>query len=450
MHRLICFALCLLAGCSSAVADPPAKSDPVTHYDPDPAHLWNRLHTVLLIRLDHGGKTIGHDGLDPVVFPTTKRLLEGPTHAEAVKLLDEFLADGHKLVRDPVKRAVMQRDLWAVSDWAAFPFGNFYTGPIKTRTGPLQERLAKAIRKLAPSKAEADALPDTYALAVKSKAFPVAFDLAKPNDPLLPPELFDPAGPWVCVTGPREMTTPVASEHARVFAGRSVFLVFIRLPEGRKATLAYLDKLNTFPKPWKVLPREPDETGLRPPPPELNPEVPQFPTGTQVALVRQLMVVRDDGKPTPTPLTESVQFRTYREILPLEKETTTYAEKAQGFVELELRRADLFAGRNGGLRAIKGDELVPSALTFFRSWTDPFEAKREDTHNRPEPAFRLCAGCHSRGGIRGLNSYTHTGVVRPTPALGLFPVSVADVRARSAEWKTGLKDWAELRKLAGW
>jgi hypothetical protein len=280
----------------------------------------------------------------------------------------------------------------------------------------------------------------------------LAFDPAKPKDPFLPPDLFDPAGPWVCVTGPRDLLTPIASEHARVFAGRSVFLVFIRLPEGRKATLAYLDKLNTFPKPWKVPPGRADEgeTGRRPPPPELNPDAPQFPVGTQVALVRQAVVVTDDGKPTPTPLTESVQLRTYREILPPEKDTETHAEKAQGFVELKQRRADLFAGRHGGLRAIKGDELVPPAFTFFRSWTDPFEAKLEDTHNRPAPAFQLCAACHSRGGIRGLNSYTQTGQARPTPALGLFPASVADMRTRSAGWKTGLKDWSELRKLAGW
>jgi hypothetical protein len=448
MHRLLPFALYLLAGCSAAVADPPAKFEPVAHYDPAPAHLWNRLHIALLTRPDHDGKTLGRDGLDPVVFPTTKRLLQGPTHTEVVKLLDEFLAGGHQLVRDPVKRAVMQRDLWAVFDWAAYPFGNFYIGgdPIAIRHGPLQERLAQAIRKLAPSKAEAEALPDTYALAVKSKAFPVAFDPAKPNDPFLPPDLFDPAGPWVSVSRPRDQPTPIASEHARVFAGRSAFLVFIRLPEGRKATLAYLDKLNTFPKSWKVPPREPDETGHRPPPPELNPEVPQFPAGTQVALVRQLVVVMNDGKPTPAPLTESVQIRTYREILPPEKDTDPHAEKAQGFVELELRRADLFVGRNGGLRATRGDELIPPALTFFRSWTDPFEAKTEDTHPRPEPAFRLCAACHSRGGIRGVNSYTQARAERP----GLFPASVADVRARSAEWKTGLKDWAELKKLAGW
>jgi hypothetical protein len=77
----------------------------------------------------------------------------------------------------------------------------------------------------------------------------------------------------------------------------------------------------------------------------LSPDVPQFPIGTQVALVRQLVVVADDGKPVPIQLTESVQLRTYREVLPREKDFEGPAEKAQGFVELELRRVDLFAAR---------------------------------------------------------------------------------------------------------
>lgn len=80
MHRVLGFALCLLTGYSTVVADSPAKSNPVTHYDPDPAHLWNRMHATLLTRPDREAKLIGHDVLDPVVFPTTKRLLEGPTH----------------------------------------------------------------------------------------------------------------------------------------------------------------------------------------------------------------------------------------------------------------------------------------------------------------------------------------------------------------------------------
>ena len=112
----------------------------------------------------------------------------------------------------------------------------------------------------------------------------------------------------------------------------------------------------------------------------------------------------------------------------------------------------MFAGKNGGLRAIKGDEPVLRGLMFFRGWTDDFESKEEVTysHNQLEPAFRQCAACHSRGGIRGVNSYTQTGAVRPPPTLGLFPTSMADLRARSAEWKTGSKDWTELKRLAGW
>jgi hypothetical protein len=35
-------------------------------------------------------------------------------------LLDELLhTDAENLIRDPVKRALLQRDLWAVFDWSA-------------------------------------------------------------------------------------------------------------------------------------------------------------------------------------------------------------------------------------------------------------------------------------------------------------------------------------------
>jgi hypothetical protein len=242
----------------------------------------------------------------------------------------------------------------------------------------------------------------------------------------------------------------IARTHARVFAGRSVFLVFIKLPAGRDATLAYLDKLNTFPKPWNVPPQKDlDATGRRVRP-ERNPDVPQFPAGTQVALVRQLVVVTEEGKLVATPLTESVQVRTYREIMPREKESGAWPRQAQGFVEFELRRGELFAGKTGGLRAIKGDDLVPSSLSFFNGWVDPFETKSEDTHHTPEPAFRLCAGCHGGGGIRGVNSYTQADNPHPPLALGLIPTSVAAERKKSLEWKAGLKDWVALKKAAEW
>jgi hypothetical protein len=173
------FAFCLFAECSSAADDLQVNAGHVEHYGPDPNDLWDHLHAVLFTRTHRDGQLIGGETLDPIFLPTTKHLIEGPTHDEALKLLDEILADGHKLARDPVKRAVMQRDLWAVFDWATYPFGNFYSSPIEIRSGPLQERLAKAIRALALFKSELDSLPDTYALAVKSRGFPIALGPSK-------------------------------------------------------------------------------------------------------------------------------------------------------------------------------------------------------------------------------------------------------------------------------
>lgn len=432
--------LCMIAGCSPAAAEPPK---PVAIYDPNPDHVWNRVHAALFARTDHDGKAVGGDILDPPLFPATKHLLEGPSHTAAVKVLDEFLDGGHALVRDPLKRAVMQRDLWAVFDWAAYPLGNFYTvgEPIKLRDGPLQSRLAKAVRKLAPDRI--DDLPDTFALAVKAKAFPPAFDPAKPNSPFLPPDLFDPAGAWVNVTGPRGATRPFAQEHARVFAGRSVFLVFVKLPGGRAATVAYLDKLTAVADPWRVKPRQTDEiTGQSAVVGQLKQDLPQFPAGTQVALVRQMMVITADGRPAATPLTESVQIRTYREI-----RTRSRDFPEQGLVELKLNRADLFAGKNG-LRASDMDRPVLSALTFLRSWADPFEEKQDNLHHRPLRLTEACAACHGADGIYSVNSYTQLGAFSPT--LGLVPTDAATERKRAAEWKTGLKDWAVLKKAAGW
>jgi hypothetical protein len=48
----------------------------------------------------------------------------------------------------------------------------------------------------------------------------------------------------------------------------------------------------------------------------LNLALPQFPVGTQVALVRQAIVIDDRGELEPTAQTESVQLRVYHAITP--------------------------------------------------------------------------------------------------------------------------------------
>jgi hypothetical protein len=107
------------------------ESSEVTLYDLNPNHLWNRLHQALHVRLTDMGNPYkeqalfpgdqSHHALELDAFLWHSRstyLRFGVPHKTALAVLDEFLAkDGEKLVREPVKRAFLQRDLWAVFDW---------------------------------------------------------------------------------------------------------------------------------------------------------------------------------------------------------------------------------------------------------------------------------------------------------------------------------------------
>src|ERR1700674_4829822 len=64
---------------------------PVALYDPNPAHIWNRLHDALLIREDQAGAKYGADSLDPLLWLNSDHLLAQPSHQRAVRVLDEFL-----------------------------------------------------------------------------------------------------------------------------------------------------------------------------------------------------------------------------------------------------------------------------------------------------------------------------------------------------------------------
>src|SRR5205085_4483421 len=92
----------------------------ITIYDADPHHLWNRLHRALYVRTAADGREVGADRLDPLLWANTRHLLSGKSHEDAVAVLDEFLNHhGEQLILDPLRRAILQRDLWAVFDWAA-------------------------------------------------------------------------------------------------------------------------------------------------------------------------------------------------------------------------------------------------------------------------------------------------------------------------------------------
>ena len=82
---------------------------PVSLYDKDPLHLWNRLSPALIARAPEG-KVVPPDLLDPPHFDL---LLAGSGNQEAVTLLGEFIKEPAPGTMTPLHRAVMQRDLLA-------------------------------------------------------------------------------------------------------------------------------------------------------------------------------------------------------------------------------------------------------------------------------------------------------------------------------------------------
>ena len=210
---------------------------------------------------------------------------------------------------------------------------------------------------------------------------------------------------------------PAAPVHVRAVHGRSAFFVLINLPAGRKATLAYLEKLGAFPNALMPQPADRNAKFLAKNLPRFNPELPQFPVGTQVALVRELLAVDDQGKIKPTRLIESVQFRVYREVPkgdPAHPEGFDDLVGKQDFYEFRITRKDLFAGIAGGLHAVgpRDEEVLPLLNPHA---DDPFE---EDPPIRPGTFRTLaqCSGCHSRPGIHSVEAYRRSFVQLPQPA----------------------------------
>jgi len=436
-------------------------------YDPDPDHLWNRLHRTLFER----GQGDGLDTVDILFWAQTEHLLEGPSHDVALAILDVFLvAHGERLVDDPVKRACLQKDLWALFDWLAM----FGQGKNQETVLPLQQRLVSVIKAIALTEEIIAELPDNYAQAAASGAFPVLPDLEREGAPYLPPELFDEDGPWVRIYGVGGDDGAV--EHVYHTRGRNLFWVYIKLPEGRHATEDYVHSLRDFGKPYEAV----DLDNL---PEELvkrhrgrnealgrtnifeSQELPQFPVGTEVALVRQMMLIDDTGKIVPTKITEEVQIRAYRRV---ERETPRSRAEFEARQDLpstatfvlQLRKQNLFKGTNGGIVAIDAESR--EHRTFRSHGFDPFEPRNKDVNNGMVGAqiprmnvLQSCVGCHQGPGVYSFLSRTRIigvpGRYLPQQGLGVSDpnkwMTFSEQAQAAARWKTRQYDWGLLRGL---
>jgi hypothetical protein len=355
-----------MSGVVSNARLPSAPPPPAGLYDANPNHLWNRVHAQFHVRVARDGSSYGFDTVDPLLWRETRHLLTGPSHRSAVLVLDEFLSShGERLIRDPLERAVFQHDMWTVFDWlAAGSSGD------RAARNALMARVARVVRRVALSRKEIDALPDTYAAAIASGTFADRAE-ASTERPYLPRDLFSATGPWVGVGG----IEPLLPQHAAELS-RSAFIVLWNLPGGPAETSAYLQKLWGFPEPFVVdrmfqFARDGEVRA------QVNPALPAVPEGTRIALVRKMLLIDDTGVIVPSNVVESIQLRAF---------------SRQAFFELRMNRAALFAGKSGGLRAVAADER--DFITFSAKGMDPLERESWRGAGSLPSVLDGCRNCH--------------------------------------------------------
>ncbi|MCP4814126.1 MAG: hypothetical protein GY888_16590, partial [Planctomycetaceae bacterium] len=255
------------------------------------------------------------------------------------------------------------------------------------------------------------------------------FDEKNPHQPLLPADLLKHDGSWVCVRG--ALNGPSAPVHMQYYRGRSPFLVFLKLPGKRDATLDYLARLNKH-----------SEKALHPQ--DWDKNLPLFPAGTAVALVRQMTAISQGGEMVSTPLVQSIQLRVYRKV----GEKITDHKTSQAVFKFALNRHDLFANKTGGLRPVSLEKRTGLSLVYNE---DYFES---DRHASRDTVMQSCINCHSCGGatVKSIFSFKQDDWVRAAHsinpnALRLTPTDIGVEQKRAISWKFQRHDWGLLQ---GW
>ncbi len=430
----------LLGAIVLEAADAP---DGNTIYDPDPNHLWNRLNEALFVRTAQDEKKYGLDELDILYWARTTNLLAGASHQQAISVLDEFISThGENLIHNPLKRALLQRDLWELFDWST---GYISSPNEKLARRELQSRLAIAIRRLALTTNEIATLPDNYARTTKISA------------PDLPAGLNQSNSDWLGVSDQNDgLTVPT---HVASFRGHSTFQVLVHFPEGRQAAIAYLDQLHRFEHVWIyvtndssfVTTNEPREVL------SLNPNLPQFPTNTDWALVRRMSVIDTDGNIQPTPIVESVQMRRYYTFT--NRMITNSGGGVNSITPQNCYEFQMNRRQNCELREFGQNEKDFNFVHFMGMGFDQFEYTSRNASNEVEVldsaklqsvTLNTCMQCHSAPGLFSVNSYTRFLSFfseSPQRPANLTPLDSNREIENTISWKQRQFDWGLLQGL---
>ena len=424
-------------------------------YDPNPDHIWNRVYAALMIRTGPDGKSYGFDRMEPLLWRESDSLLSGPDSVLALRILQEFIdSNGANQIREPLKKALLQRDLWMIANWAA---DETHKNP-----GQLLELLVQAIGQLALSPQEIAALPDNYAQAVAAKTMGEFFDPANSEKPYLPANLFDEKGPWVCVGRTDTRTAPLHLQQANPFSN-SCFLVFVKFPGGRQAAMSFVHRLSSQKQPLLIQDRSASGNQRTRP----NPESPQLPQGTELALVKRMLLIDNNGQVRASPITEGIQLRRLRKVPsvpPATMNDVRLVDESLAVFDLQLRRIELLQGRSGGL--VDASAQRDFKTGFGAHQWDEFQRKGSsqpgpDTTSarfpeRSQPFVnnrQSCVNCHPSATVYSTMSFQRYRAADErasdtTPPL--FPIAVKtlqEVEAAAVHWKEQQPEWHKLRGL---
>ena len=337
-------------------------------------HAWDGVHQALFVRTFTTGETYYHRLSFDVPWTDFHRLSNG--EAEYRAILKKFDAIDQLPIEQmeaapAIRRLIFFRDLWAV-------FEKLNGMVSKERGVELRQRVARIMKRLELSDDEISRLPDTLALLHDPRQFPDAPDSANRSKPYLPTTILSEHSEWITlathnsIEGIEELAQS-APAHTKSVDRRSLFSIHMRFPEGRKAGEAFITKN-----------RKNDRF--------------QFPSGTELALLRRAVAANHIGKLKVTNVVESLQLL----VTPLPE------AKSDARFKFVLDRSALLAGEPGLIPLELNSPVDAFSFESSGQWLmrSPLDADGEllvlgrGKGHVGVPSMEHCVACH---GIQNSN-----------------------------------------------
>jgi hypothetical protein len=160
---------------------------------------------------------------------------------------------------------------------------------------------------------------------------------------------------------------------------------------------------------------------------------PQFPVGTELALLRRAILLDKTGRPVISPVTESVQLRKYLEI-PTQF-TIDWRGLRQRRAEFQITRRDLSMGKIA-LRRISDDE---SQFTVFATHGFDLEG--------PSVTLKRCSNCHQGIGVISFTSYSRVQFENKDTFIMMHASNEAAEGSAALAYLQKLDSWKLLQRL---